>query len=401
MTVNVLFPDGVSYEKWCDTPLARPFEERTIQCLGALSRRLVTNHEARRYPELIALGYWLRSANLIKIGQDYTRADRVYRPLGTVFHVAPANVETLFVYSGVVSLLMGNRNLIRISSRRGRTLEILLNTLLEIQKENSWAPVLDRLLLVDFPRDSRVLSDISKKADLRVLWGSNGTVNNLRQIPIHAHAREICFPDKFSLCLLGAGKVVAESDLTSLLQGFSNDVYLFAQQACSSPRCLIWLGNNEQVQAAKGRFWPELENYLEQKNKAALSAGEKYNSLAAQQFLAAQGQGTIVCSNSPLVKRLEIDTLSELAESRHLGCGLFFELTIEHLDELLSQLRTNHQTLSCWGIDTTSLCEWLAGNGSEGIDRVCDVGRALDFEMVWDGVDLVAAFSRQMLMDSR
>lgn len=398
MTVKVLFPDNLDFDQRLAVPLARPFEDTTIQCLSALSHKLVAVSESRLYPELVALAYWLRPANLTKIAHNHLSEDRMYRPVGTVFHVAPANVETIFVYSGVVSLLMGNRNLIRVSSRRGPALDILLDALLAVQKENSWGPVLDRLLLVDFPRDSEILTDVSSTVDLRVLWGSNATIEQLRGTPIPPQAREICFPDKFSLCLLGAGQIVEADDLSGLVQGFANDAYLFAQQACSSPRCIVWLGDDEQVREAKKRFWSLLAKYLEQKGNNLLSAGEKYNSLAVQQLLAFQGLGEIGESISPLINRFEIETLNTQVESRHVGCGLFYELVIHCLDELQPHLRENHQTLSCWGVDITSLRQWLADNSCKGIDRVCRVGRALDFETVWDGVDLLAAFSRQMMI---
>ncbi|MFC6804089.1 acyl-CoA reductase [Deinococcus caeni] len=38
-------------------------------------------------------------------------------PRGLVFHVPPANVDTIFIYSWLMSVLAGNRNVIRLSSR--------------------------------------------------------------------------------------------------------------------------------------------------------------------------------------------------------------------------------------------------------------------------------------------
>ena len=40
---------------------------------------------------------------------------------GLLFHVAPSNVPTMFVYTYVIAILAGNANIIRLSTRRGET----------------------------------------------------------------------------------------------------------------------------------------------------------------------------------------------------------------------------------------------------------------------------------------
>ena len=50
-------------------------------------------------------------------GSRRRRADALRFPRGLVFHVPPANVDTIFVYSWALSALAGNSNVVRISSR--------------------------------------------------------------------------------------------------------------------------------------------------------------------------------------------------------------------------------------------------------------------------------------------
>ena len=64
----------------------------------------------------------------------------VLLPLGKTFHIAPSNVDTIFVYSWLISMLMGNINVIRISSRISEQIDCLIglidNTLGEKRFEN-------------------------------------------------------------------------------------------------------------------------------------------------------------------------------------------------------------------------------------------------------------------------
>ena len=52
-------------------------------------------------------------------------------PRGLVFHVPPANVDTIFVYSWALSALAGNPNVVRISSRSAGAADACSTTLNE------------------------------------------------------------------------------------------------------------------------------------------------------------------------------------------------------------------------------------------------------------------------------
>jgi hypothetical protein len=45
------------------------------------------------------------------------------------------------------------------------------------------------------------------------------------------------------------------------------------------------------------------------------------------------------------------------------------------------------QTVSYFGIETAVFSAWLS-KGVNGIDRVVPIGAALDFNIIWDGIDL-------------
>ncbi len=67
------------------------------------NNELLRNSEAKTYPELVALGFWLRKSNLKKM-QNLSPIG-VIKPLGWVVHFTPSNVDTMFIYSWICSLL--------------------------------------------------------------------------------------------------------------------------------------------------------------------------------------------------------------------------------------------------------------------------------------------------------
>ena len=92
----------------------KPFDKNIRQFLNAFAKSILLDRSARDFPELITLANYFKSKNLDSFipegAQEY-----VLRARGTVFHLAPSNVDTVFLYSSLLSLLCGNRCLIRIS----------------------------------------------------------------------------------------------------------------------------------------------------------------------------------------------------------------------------------------------------------------------------------------------
>ncbi len=100
----------------CFAPVIREF-------LADLSQRL--QQQYRMVPELAAFGFWLRPR---QVEQQVLRLSG-RAPLGMVFHLVPSNVPTIAFYSWIMALLMGNSSIIRLSSRKHPTQEIMLELL--------------------------------------------------------------------------------------------------------------------------------------------------------------------------------------------------------------------------------------------------------------------------------
>lgn len=374
--------------------LQQPFAEQDFGYCQALSEALLKAPQSRDFPDLIALGFWLRQANLKPLLAPYQHSEKFIRqPLGLVFHSAPANVDSLFVYSGVLSLLCGNKNVIRLSSRSGGSTAVLIEkirALAEIFPEQN-----ARFQLVQCSYDSAELKALVSTVDGRVLWGSDQAIQAQRQLLMPAHARELSFGHKFSLCLVGAEAVLVadDSEFQQLVQLFYRDQLTFAQQGCSSAKAVLWLGNATNVQQAQQRFWPALTELIEQKQP--LNSSEQYQALATAQQLVMSCEQQLMLTQQQSISRLAVHSLEPVFINQHQGCGLFLELQLSQLQQLNPMLTQAHQTLTVWGVESSLLKNWLTSVHT-GLDRVMPVGQALSFSPDWDGVNLIEQFSRKV-----
>ena len=82
----------------------KPFDSRSIEYVNVISREILAYPGIKEFPDLVALGYWFRKANVSRLEKLYQNNQfRLGR--GLAFHIAPGNVDTLFVYSFLLSLL--------------------------------------------------------------------------------------------------------------------------------------------------------------------------------------------------------------------------------------------------------------------------------------------------------
>ncbi len=383
-------------------PAWRPFDERVVNFIGRFSQKILTSPGVRDFPELAALGHWFRKARIVEMARNYCIPvkGQVQIGRGLAFHLAPSNVDSVFMYSWLISLLAGNINLVRVSQKGGPQQEFLITILQEISQIPDQAEVADRFVLLTYPHDDRITEQISEACMVRVIWGGDATVRTIRAIPLRPTATELCFPDRFSAAALSASAVI-EADsagFNKLIQGFFVDTFWFAQQACSSPRMVVWVGSEADVEAAKRRFWPALTKEVETRGAENTPAMVMARLGAAFEY-AAHGLAelSIEVSLNDFPAKLELSTnrLSEIREI-HCGNGLFLQMQIKTLAELGPKLTDKEQTLSVFGFEEQDYLSLIATLQPRALDRMVPVGKALAFEQVWDGQDLITSFTRRI-----
>ncbi|HEL2978986.1 TPA: hypothetical protein UMB92_001833 [Stenotrophomonas maltophilia] len=380
-------------------PPLLPFSAPLREFVADFSRRVFALPQLRQHPELATLGHWFRGAAVNQLSQRIgTRATELDLARGLVFHLAPANVDVLFAYAWLMSVLSGNTNVARLSQKQSTQRDALVSILHDMHREGLHPQVLERAVLLTYPHDDAITTAISHRCHARIIWGGDATVAKIRSLPIAPLAVELAFPDRFGVAVMRADALVegTDADLQELARRFCNDVLWFGQQACSSPRTLYWVGEETGIAAAKARFWPAVRSQaagLEDEPAALMARVTDAN------LLAATGHGVRSADAIGLYPlRLEAARADGGIREIQSGHGLVVEIDLPALSALAPQLDDRDQTLVQHGFSTSALRDFLSSLGNRAIDRVVPFGRALDFHPVWDGTDLIDVLTRKITL---
>lgn len=399
MNMELLLAPESGFESALEQPTRHlPFSEPLTKFVAAFSERVLVNHKFRRYPDLVALAFWMRPAHLKQLRERFESETfgRIRIPRGLVFHLAPANVDTLFAYSLLLSLLLGNRNIVRLSRRDNPVQKEILSIFRELLQQREFAGLADHLLVVRYNHDEQITTALSDRCDCRVIWGGDQTVQQISALPLPPTSTEIKFANKWSMALISAEPLLQldAATLEKLAQAFINDCYWYGQAACSSPRIVFWRGHSEKIGIAQERFWPVVEKLLPDFDHR-LSAADFVSKLAVCCEIAASSNCTVSPAANNLLTRVQLSKLSSQYLEQHCSGGMFFEANISNLTEIRPLLQRQIQTLTCFGIDQQELLD-LAYSVPEGIDRIVPIGQALDFNVIWDGYNLFEELTRSI-----
>lgn len=383
-------------------PAWAPFDPRAVAFVGRFSQRLLRSPRVRQFPEFAALAHWFRAAGLKDLARRYpgNTPEALVLGRGLAFHLAPANVDSVFMYSWLISLLAGNTNIVRVSQKLSLQLEFLIDVLHETLREDVGVEVAGRVVLLTYAHDEAVTRALSQACMLRVVWGGDATVATIRAIALRPTAAELCFPDRFSAAAIKADAVLSASEqvLHGLARGFYNDAFWFAQQACSSPRMLLWVGADEVAAAARLRFWSAVDEQVRSHQPENTEAMSMARLAASFEYAAAElAHPDDPAALSRFPQRLTLERgISTAVKDLHCGNGLFLEQTLGTLEALAAQLSDKEQTLAAFGFQRPELEALVAALPARAIDRIVPFGEALAFAPVWDGQDLFVSMTRRI-----
>jgi hypothetical protein len=364
-------------------------DERVVDFLAKVARKLLAPAVARRHPELGSLGYFLRPAELSRAVTRMRRDDAIVFPRGNVFHVPPANVDTIFVYSWALSALAGNHNVVRVSSRSAGAAETILAALNDVDAD----PVIRRTQrMVTYGRDDAVTAALSQWADLRVIWGGDAAVESIRKHPLRPSARDLTFPDRTAWAALSAAgwRAADPAARRDAVVGFSNDAYWFDQAACSSPRTVFLVGTD--TADVRAEFVELLLDVVDRRGwqvDAAMAVEKRVNAYG----LAATGAVTALDFPANTVTAMSLAAVPD-APRRWIGAGAFPFAEVGSLLDLVPAMNRQDQTFSHFGFTPAELRAFALGLGGRGVDRIVPFGSALTFSAIWDGYDLPHEFTR-------
>ena len=365
-----------------------PFADEVIEFLNALSKELMK--KSRGFSDVATFAFWCRKPALLQEKKSYDDlASRLGR--GVIFHSTPSNVAVNFAFSFAAGLLAGNANIVRLPGKEFAQVDMIcavINELLQQDFQNL-APY---VCMVKYPPHKEISDAFSALCNGRVVWGGDETIARMRLSPLPPRAVEITFADRHSLLVINAEAYLQADNKERLAQDFYNDTYLSDQNACTSPRIIIWLGN--KTETAREIFWQKLHLLL--KDKYNLAPVQAVGKLSAFYKAAAEKPLRLCASPDNLIMRLELERLDEDLMDYKYNSGFFFEYQAENLAEILPLASVKCQTLTYFGLEKEQLAEFFKTVRPHGIDRAVPMGKSMDFTLVWDGYDLIRELSRKI-----
>jgi hypothetical protein len=371
------------------------FDKRVIRFFDVLSKQILKNRQINQDTGLTALGFWLRKANVEAIisENNHLSVSVKYKlsPLGIVFHICPANVDTMFLYSLAISLLTGNKNILRISLKTENTgISLLFDMINEILASGEFSILKNYLNIIRYEHDEEVSTYLSLNADARIIWGGDNTVKTFKKFPTKSRTKDIFFPDRTSYSIFKA-KAFLNLDIDQkkdVARKFYNDSYIFDQKGCSSPQIIFIYGEDKECETFKAEIYELLMHYASNnyQNDISSLASLKLNHLVNDVFNNGLQIQDIQRENN-YVYFVEIDGFSNDISS--CGGGYFYIKKINQLLELSEFCGKEAQTISYFGLTADECYEIGKISFGKGIDRIVPIGEALAFEYIWDGFNLI------------
>lgn len=377
---------------------AKPiFDERIMEFLHALSKKIFADPRSREYVDVLSYAYWIRKSSLEAVRKKYSEKrdfkNRMGR--GVSFHIAPSNVPINFAVSFTSALLAGNICVVRISNREFPQVDIICNAIKALY-QGEYSDLKERLCIIRYPHNEEITKAISVRCDIRIIWGGNRTIQTIREAELLPRAIEMAFADRHSLALVNGDEYMAmlqkdgEKRRKEIAEKFYTDTYYTDQNACSSPRMLIWLGS--RTKEARQNFWEALSRCVHEKYMLRpIQAIDKMS--LAYEFAAAYPNTKIERKDNYLML-IKPDRLDEKLMDYKGNSGSFFEYVAGDIEEILPLLGKSCQTISYLGVEKQLIVDLVKKHGVRGVDRIVPMGQTMELSFTWDGYDMIEAMSR-------
>lgn len=368
-----------------------PFDERIIDFLDILSKNLFLDENAKKYSDVVTFAFYIRKSNMLKIKKKllYNVDNYILRGRGITFHIAPSNVPVNFAYSLITSLICGNANIVKVSSKDFAQVNIICDAIKKTL--DKFLDLKSYINIVRYLNEKSINDYFSSICDVRVIWGGDKTINLIRESTLKPRAREIAFADRYSLLIIDTNYYNKLDNETKkrIALSFYNDTFLSDQNACTSPRLICFLGHSSE------KFYEYALNVVRQKydlkeimasNKLldVVSFVIKYNYLCPK---------LIKANNENYIYRIVVNKLMKELIDFQGNCGTFVECVINDINDLVP-ICDNEKVQTISYVGDNNLFDSLLN--LKGIDRIVPIGKTMDFDMIWDGYNLFELFTRRI-----
>ena len=383
-----------------DTPALPMFSDKAVNFLAELSKELLAIPGIRSHLDVMSYAYWIRKASLEQTRKEFVRDDVIKIGRGVAYHIAPSNVPVNFAVSMTSSLLAGNISIIRVSNKEFEEVDIICSAMNRVMDRAEFSDMKNYICIVRYEHSDEITAYLSSICDIRIIWGGNRTIEQIRRYPIPPRAIEMCFADRHSVAVIDTAEYLksaadpekGEEFTADIAKKFYTDTYYSDQNACSSPRIVVWLSTDSNVDKAKKLFWEALNKEVSEKYE--LQPIQAVDKLSMVTELSMKKTGIHLTRENNKLFIVDVDELTSDVMDYKMSGGYFFQYNAGSLDEIIPIMGKMCQTVAVFGIDKRSVVDFVLQKGVRGIDRVVDIGDTMGLEFTWDGFRMIEAMSR-------
>ena len=370
--------------------ISRAIFDRTIlEFIETYRMQLKTDPQLSNIPECISLTYWLRPQNLNAIKQNISYFSK-RKGKGLIFIVPPSNIPLLALYNFFIALLSGNSAIIRISEKAISDLTPYLKILYALWNQKKFLFLSKENAFITYNKTTDYSAKLSQTCDGRIIWGSDSTINKIRTYEIPATSFDIAFGNKYSIAVIDANNLsqLSKDSFNLFAYRLYADIYTFDQNACASPRIIIWTNYSSltNLSEIKQKLWQNISTEAYNYDLTPYKVSNKYTS--SWQLLAAYKE---ISSFSHWGNYLYVYTLNNYISNIsdiNLNCGQVFQLDMPNISDITLYLDNRVQTITT-NYPPEILRHIILKSSLPTIKRIVPFGMATSMDIVWDGVHLI------------
>jgi len=381
-----------------------------ILIINEYSKKIAKNREILRMEGVPFLCFYLKRVNMekqlilnlkdVEYLNNFVQVDEEKyikaQPRGVVCHWIAGNVPTLGIYSVLLSILCKNANILRVSKESVSAVYDLLKLLDNIEVEyegNTYSSkiILKNIAIIYFNSgDKNHNTQMSLKADARIVWGSKIAVDDISLLPKRTTCVDLIFGPKYSFAVFDKSAIESE-DFEEYLENLVTDIIAFNQKSCSSPQVLFLEKSNLTIE--------KIAQLLSQKFEKIM---KRYSNLDLDQATAAKiinkrGEYLLCLDKSIYMsKGLQYTILidNELKLEEGITGRTIFVKEVEGILDVCTLITKNIQTIGIASKDSSKTLDFASRVTTFGVDRVVKIGYMNFYDSPWDGTLIMSELVR-------
>jgi len=311
-------------------------------------------------------------------------------PRGVVGHWAAGNVPTLGFLTAILATLTKNVNLVRLSTSAGLFVPSLLQTLWSLGEAGKLIASSIILVTYDWSEENEIGEFMSELSDVRVIWGSDESVSEIKRLPAKVRVVDLVFSNKTSFAIVGRS-ALAKRKMQSLARLVAHDISVFNQQACASPHTVFLRTLDKEVLR---NFCEELANALHSVGRDNTSQPVSSDGVMAVLNLRTQYHMMNTCwSSDDMSYSIFLDDKAEIGPA--IGNRSIFIRPLPDLEVLKTKITSSIQTVGVMA-SSEEFEEITRSLAKTGVERFTPLGAMTDFESPWDGFLMPQMFVRSI-----